>query len=546
MSKIAHYLQEHLVGEVMTSADARTYFSKDSSVFEIPPAVIVYPRNENDIRKIARFSWQLAERDRIFPITSRGSGTDTTGAALGTGLIIVFPAHLHYILELDSKAKTVTVEAGSNFGKIQQTLQTHGLFIPAYPSSMEYSTIGGAVANNISGDKSFKYGPIANFVKDLRVVLANGEIINTFRLSKKELNKKLGLATLEGEIYRSIDTLLEENKELIHRSKLQVSRNNSGYNIFDIKKEDGSFDLTPLLVGSQGTLGIVTEITLKTVNYTPRSTLIMVSVDGLDNLQFLVNELNKFKYPPASVELVNRGLLDAVTQSNPNQLKNVLTKPYPDFLMFIEFDQDNDHQHKKAVKQFTKSVSRLGLTWTSETEPELQQKILKIRECSATYLGHNDGIRKSLPIIDDSVVPYGQVATLINESEEFFKKVGIDNIPIWGHVGSGNLHIQPHLDLSQVGDRQKAFKLLDDFYGLVINLGGSIAGEHNDGRIKTPYIVKQYGQDIYDLFIKVKQIFDPYNILNPGVKFGTDVEDIKSLIAKDYSLGSLYTFLPRT
>ena len=121
MSKIAHYLQEHLVGEVMTSQDARNYFAKDSSIFNIVPALIVYPRNENDIRKTTRFSWQLAERNRLLPITSRGSGTDTTGAALGSGLVIVFPAHLHHILELDNKSGEVTVKLAlilANFSKL--------------------------------------------------------------------------------------------------------------------------------------------------------------------------------------------------------------------------------------------------------------------------------------------------------------------------------------------------------------------------------------------------------------------------------------------
>ena len=546
MSKIAHYLQEHLTGEVMVSADARDYFSKDSSIFNIPPAVIVYPRNENDIRKVARFSWQLAQRNRIFPITARGSGTDTTGGALGSGIVIVFPAHLHHVLELDSKSGDVVVESGINFGKLQQTLQTHGLFIPAYPASIEYSTVGGAISNNISGEKSHKYGPIANFVKSLRVVLSNGEVIETEKLSKKELNKKLGLSSFEGEIYRSIDTLIEENKELIKRSKLNLTRNNSGYNIYDVKKDDGSFDLTPLIIGSQATLGIVSEISISSESYNPNSTLIMISVDDLDSLQHIINELNKSKNWPCSIEVVNKGLLEAVQKINPNQLKNSLKLPYPEYLLFVEYDIQSDHQQKKVVKALLKLVSRLGLETRVESEPELKQNLIKIRECSSTYLGNNDGIRKALPIIDDSVVPPTQLATLISEVTEIFKKVSLDNIAIWGHAGDGNIHIQPHLDLSQVGDRQKAFKLLNEYYDLVINLGGSISGEHNDGRLKTPYLRKLYGDEIYELMIKIKQIFDPFNILNPGVKFETTEDEIKNLIAKDYNLSNLYTYLPRT
>ncbi|MCA9328056.1 FAD-binding oxidoreductase, partial [Candidatus Saccharibacteria bacterium] len=165
MSKVAHYLQEHLVGEVMTSADARRYFSTDSSVFMQPPSIIVYPRNENDVRKTTRFAWQLAERGRTIPITARGAGTDLSGAAIGSGIMLVFPAHMNRIVELDQKTGVVVVEPGLNYGRLQQTLQTHERFLPPYPASIEYSTIGGAVSNNASGEKSVKYGVTTDYVK---------------------------------------------------------------------------------------------------------------------------------------------------------------------------------------------------------------------------------------------------------------------------------------------------------------------------------------------------------------------------------------------
>ncbi|MGH7238355.1 MAG: FAD-binding oxidoreductase, partial [Candidatus Saccharimonadales bacterium] len=252
MSKVAHYLQEHLMGEVMVSADARRYFATDGSIFSVLPALVVYPRNENDLRKTARFTWQLAERGRIIPMTARGSGTDQSGAALGSGLVLVFPAHLNRIIELDQKTGQVVVEPGINFGKLQQTLITHGRFLPPYPASLEYSTVGGAVANNAGGEKSFKYGDMRGFVASLKVVLANGELIETGRLSKRELGKKLGLASFEGEIYRALDTLIEEQQTAIGQLDSAVTKNASGYDLTNIKTKDG-FDLTPLFVGSQGT-----------------------------------------------------------------------------------------------------------------------------------------------------------------------------------------------------------------------------------------------------------------------------------------------------
>jgi len=173
--KISHYLQQHLVGEVMTSKDALDYFSTDGSVFTIRPKVIVYPRNTNDVRKVARFTWQLAERGHIIPTTARGKGTDWSGAAIGEGVILVFPAHMNKILELDKDH--VVVQPGAIYAKVEQSLHTHYRFLPPYPASLEYSTIGGAVANNSAGEKSFKYSDTRKYTKSLNVVLANGELI---------------------------------------------------------------------------------------------------------------------------------------------------------------------------------------------------------------------------------------------------------------------------------------------------------------------------------------------------------------------------------
>jgi FAD/FMN-containing dehydrogenase len=225
MNKVAHYLQQHLVGEVLTSPDVLKYFSTDESIFEIKPMLVVHPRNENDLRKTARFSWQLAERGRSIPITIKGKGTDQTGASLGNGIILSTPAHMNKVIELDPKSGVVSVETGALVGKLQQTLYTHGRFLPSVSSASEYSTIGGVVANNDAGSDSYKYGPVREFVQGLRVTLANGELIKTGRLSKREFNKKLGLASFEGEIYRQLDGLLVDNAELIAGSQKDVSKN---------------------------------------------------------------------------------------------------------------------------------------------------------------------------------------------------------------------------------------------------------------------------------------------------------------------------------
>ena len=255
---------------------------------------------------------------------------------------------MNRILELDTKSGDVTVEPGINFAKLEQTLQTHGRFLQAYPANTEYSTVGGAVSNNIAGEKSLKYGSIGSYVKRLRVVLANGEVIETERLSKRDLSKKLGLATFEGEVYRAVDTLLEENHDLVDSSVKPTTKNNAGYNLASVKNSDGSFDLSPLFIGGQGTLGIITEITLSSDSYLPDTTLIMACFNELENLQIAINELGNSKLRPSKMEIVNHGLIEAVNAVNPNQLKDLLPTPMPAFVLFIEYD-DAERTQKKTV-----------------------------------------------------------------------------------------------------------------------------------------------------------------------------------------------------
>ncbi len=545
MNKVAHYLQEHLVGEVMTSADARKYFATDGSVFKVTPSIVVYPRNEQDVRKTARFAWQLAERGRTIPITARGAGTDQAGGALGSGVMMVFPAHMNRLVELDAKTGAATIEPGINYAKLQQTLHTHGRFLPPFPSSIEYCTVGGAIANNAAGEKTIKYGSTRDYTRSLRLILANGEVIETRRLSKKELSRKMGLSSFEGEIYRSLDALIEENAEVIESMRLNVTKNSAGYDLVDVKRKDGSFDLTPLIVGSQGTLGIVSEAVIDTEPYNPHTTLIAAYFNDLKQAQEAVAELNELPETPSAIELVDDNLLNFIDQTNPNQLKGVLDKPFPKLVILIEFDNTSERVKKRMTKKAVKILDNHGAQYQIETDDEAKEQLWKLRHSAAAVIAHTEGNSKALPIIEDGIVPVERFGDYIEGVYRIFKKYNL-RIAVWGHAGNANLHMQPFLDLSQVGDRQKVFKIIDDYYTMVIEMGGSTSGEHSDGRLRAPYLKKLYGEAVYELFNKVKTIFDPYGIMNPGVKINVELNDIKPLLRNEYSMEHLYGHMPRS
>lgn len=528
----------------MTSVDALRYFSTDGSIFSINPSIITYPRNENDVRKVSRFAWQLAERNRHIPITPRGLGSNVTGAAIGSGIVTVFPAHMNRILELDSRSGEVSVEPGLNFGKLQQTLYTHGRFLPAYPASLNYSTIGGAVADNVGGVASIKYGQIQNFVKGLRIVLSNGEVIETRRLSKREASKKMGLSNFEGEIYRAVDTLLEENQELIDKLKVFSTRTSSGYNLVDIKRRDKSFDLTPLFVGSQGTLGMITRINLETEPYSPETTVIIGHCQDFTQMFTAIGKLRELKNPPSAIEMVDVNLLNYIDKTNPNQLKGLLNKPFPKLVLIIEFNNPSERLRTKAAKKAKKVLQDSGIDLKIETEEEPKNDIWKIRELTSSIVGASEGNRHALPVIEDGIVPFDQFPVFLKGLYDIFTR---NNLPpaVWGHAGEANLQAYPLLDLGQLGERQKLFRIIDEYYNLIIALGGSTSAQNNDGRLRGPYLEKLYGPEVYQLFGKVKNIFDPYNILNPGVKLGVTIEDVKPLLRNSYSLDNLHDHLPR-
>ncbi|MGA3150366.1 MAG: FAD-binding oxidoreductase [Candidatus Saccharimonadales bacterium] len=541
MSKVAHYLQEHLLGEVTDSPEVRRYFSQDASILRLVPSIVVYPRNESDVRKTARFSWQLAERKRILPITARGGGSDTSGAAIGSGILLVFTTHMNKILTLDPRKNFVTLEPGVTYDKLEQTLYTHGLFLPPYPSSKQYATIGGGLANNAMGEKSVKYGSIGDYVERLRIVLTNGEVVETGPLGKRELNRKLGLSTFEGEIYRGLDKLLEENADFIKREKGQIKTrwNAAGYNIFDIKKK-GHFNLTPLILGSQGTLGIITEATLGVVAYNPRTYLLLASLDNLEAMDGIIPKILELK--PSSFEMINQAAIGHVTMISPPQLSGLLENPAAVIHLFIEFDNLKDSSQKHSIKKAKKIIEQAGGHTQITNNPNAQEKLWKVRQSVATILSEPQNQAKAVPVAEDISVPTDRLVEFLQRASAIYEQNGL-TASAWGHAGDGIVRMQPVLDLSQLGDRQRLFKLADSMYDLAIELGGSITASAGDGRVRSPYSRKLYSSGLHDIMLQVKKIFDPHGILNPGVKTAT-MDDVRALMRSDYNLGHRHEHLP--
>lgn len=538
MSKISQYLNEHLLGEVTTNTSVRRQVSTDSSMVSLSPDIVVYPRVTNDIRKVLRFTDQLAQKGHAISVTARGSGTDVTGAAVGQGISVVTTAHMNNIYEFDVKQRLVRVQPGVNFAALQNALRIQGCHIPAYPDSVDFSTIGGAVANNASGRLSGEKGAIDEYVKELEVVLANGDVIQTSRLNKKELNKKKGLQTLEGEIYRAVDNLVEDNRVLLDGQLSDGRIDNTGYAaLAKVKDKKGTFDLTPLFVGAQGTLGVISEMILKAEFCNNDEALLALAVPDVNNFVDLVDDLRSVG--ASSVEVFDGRL---VSRARANGKKFTLfTLANGDdgsegaiagviICSFLDF---NERSRKRKLKKAHKLADKYGAVVEEVTTPELVRETAALRGIpyAASYLDEKAGVVSSL--FRGVYVPQQRFEDFRDAIAKIEKATGVA-LPYSGHAIDGVYVFWPQLPLRTAADKQKLLKLYDVFVKTVDEYDGSVVAESGEGRLKAPFVGKYVDSALTKVYTELRQIFDQYGTLNTGVKQPTELRSVVAHLRPGY------------
>jgi FAD/FMN-containing dehydrogenase len=524
MSKISEYLQQHITGEIATDPATRLAFSRDNSILELTPQIVVYPRTTNDVRKVTRFAWRLAERGQVLPLTARGGGTSTTGSAITSGTVLAFAAHMSRILELDVKSRMVRVQPGLNMAALSEAMATQGLFLPVAPDDQKAATVGGALAANVTSAKSVKYGSLRDWVDRVEVVLANGEIIQTERLSKRDLSAKKGLQTMEGEVYRALDTLIDENTETIDSLGA-----NATFGINLVKESDGSFDLTPLMIGSEGSLGIITQSILRLEPRPDEVELIAAAITHEQDLAELTLQILELE--PSELEFIDGDTLKLIEQKGGGSPWRKITQKRPASLIFVEFD---DKHRSKKTKKLAKLLSAAGVADAIIASSFEDQELLRSVHASvATITNFSERGVTSLPIAQDLSVEPARVA----ETVAYIKKILVTNHlegGIWGSLGAGLINVRPLLNLASLGQRQAIFKFMDKIQELAVKLNGLSSGGFDDGRLHAPFIGNGYDEDTVKLFQQLKLIFDPFSTLNPGVKLGLSQDDLVKMLRQDY------------
>jgi FAD/FMN-containing dehydrogenase len=499
----------------------------------------------------------LAIRGKRIGITTRGSGSSYTGASIGKDIVLATPAHLNKITEIDLKKNTVTVQSGANFGKLQQTLFTHGRWIPGQPVTSEYSTVGGAVANNSSGINSVKYGKIGEYVRSLRCVLSNGDQVEFKKLSKREYHQKLGGNSMEAEIYRAVDKLLEENAQAVANCSEILPRSTDLADLRDVRCKDGSFNLAPLIAGSQGTLAIITDMTLDTEIHNPETALAIVSYSSREQAVIDAQSILKCnKQLPSSYEFLDKSLLDSVRASAPALLQKYVGDIDPEMIVIIQNDNPNQRSRASWLKKLAKICHKSGASVLVSTQNSDEvEKYLGILDLTSMAIGLADvqkqnigsvsPSRVAVPAIESAVVPSAQVPVLINK---LLQAMPDKSICIWGSLSDGVVRVWPKLDLNSLSDRQWVLKLRMEYSQLVMGLDGSVAGPNNIGRWYAQSRSSVNTADRMAVEQGIKDIFDPQHIFNPGVRLvdGTEIDDIAKLLRTDlYNQKAFAHHLPR-
>lgn len=526
-------LKSILKGDVVTDEETLHEFSHDASFFEVKPEVVVFPKTEEDVSKLVKF---VSENKKKYPklsLTARSAGTDMSGGPINDSIIVAFSKYLCQSPKISGKI--ATTQPGVFYRDFEKETLKQKLIFPAYPASKDICAMGGIINNDAGGEKSLQYGKTKEYVKEIKVILRDGNIYRLHPLTEPELKKKMKLNSLEGEIYTKMHNLIKENFEKIMKAKPLVSKNSAGYNLWDVwDREKGIFDLVKLWVGSQGTFGMLLEAQIELVPIHKHREMMIVFLNDLSNLGQIINKVLPLN--PESFEAYDDNTLKLALRYFPEFAKLLGTKGFfqtaleflPEFFMIvsgglpklilqIDFTGDDPLELQSKITLLKDSLKAYHPNMRIAVGKQ-EEKYWAIRRESFNLLRQKIRDKHTVPFVDDFVVDPKYLSEVLPQINALFKKYPSLIYTIAGHAGNGNFHIIPLMDLTKSRERDIIPKLGKEVYDLVLKYHGSTTGEHNDGLVRTPYLEQMFGSDICELFEQTKRVFDPDNIFNPGKK----------------------------
>lgn len=539
-------IKKIIQGDVTDDNKTLTEFSRDTSVFEERPSIAIFPKNSADVSATVSYVHKEREKGVDISVTARSAGTCMSGGPLTSSVVMGFTKYMNHLVSLsDTEA---VVEPGMYYRDFEKETLKKNLLLPSYPASRGLCALGGIVNNNSGGERSLRYGKTEKYVEEINAVLSDGSEVVFKALNSDELEAKKGEQTLEGDIYRKMSALIANNKEIIDRAKPKVSKNSAGYALWNVIDEGRrTFNLAKLLTGAQGTLALMTSAKISLVTPKEHRAMLIIFLKDLEGLPEIVHRVLTFNpesfesYDDHTFKLAVRFLPKMISQlgfvnavalglSFLPEVGMVMVGGVPKLILMAEFAEDTNTEALQIALEAQAALKDLKLeTRIARNEKEANKYWIVRRESFSLLRKSSRGLYASA-FIDDFVVDPAVYPQFLPELNLILKQYDII-YTIAGHIGNGNFHIIPLMDLSKIETRNIILELSDKVYTLVTKYHGSITGEHNDGIIRTPYLEMMYGKAVCDLFAETKHIFDPLTVFNPGKKVGGTIENLKRLMS---------------
>ncbi|MBN2246711.1 MAG: FAD-binding oxidoreductase, partial [Candidatus Aminicenantes bacterium] len=497
-------LGKSLEGKLEYDKITRTIYSTDASVYKEIPMAVVWPKNASDIKKVLEFAsrWK-------FGITMRGAGTSLAGQVVSSGIIVDVSRYMNKILEVNEKEMWVRVEPGVVLDELNLSLRDKGLFFGPETSTSSRCNIGGMVGNNACGSHSIVYGSTRDHTIEMKTILSDGSEAIFGPLDIKGFEEKCRLQDFEGSLYRNIKEMLSDP---VNRKEItdgfpdrKIPRRNTGYaldlllenEVFD-KNSDKPFNFCTLLTGSEGTLAIATEIKLNLVRVPPPNKALVCIHLKKRNDAFLVN-LIALKHQPSAVEMMDDRILK-LTENNISQRSNrFFLEGNPESIVIVEFVREKPEQIENAIDEMIAELKSAGHGYAFPVVRGKDiTKVWDLRKAGLGVLANMKGDSKPVSLIEDTAVNVEQMPQYIDDFEKMLSAYGKE-VVYHAHIGSGELHIRPVLNLKDPEDVELFRTLGFETARLVRKYRGSMSGEHGDGRLRGEFIPLIIGDHNYSL-----------------------------------------------
>lgn len=510
-----------LDGDLKYDSITRTIYSTDASVYREMPVAVIWPDNASDLKKILNF----ASEEKI-TVTLRAAGTSLAGQVVTSGLVVDISRYMNRILEVNPHEKWVRVEPGVVLDELNMKLKEYGLFFGPETSTSNRCNIGGMAGNNACGSHSVIYGSTRDHTIELKTILSDGTEAIFSSVDRETFDLKCNTDTLEGRIYRNIKDILSANE---NRKSIRdefpdplIPRRNTGYALdllLDSRlfsdESTKDFNLTNLLVGSEGTLAITTEIKLNLVSLPPANKALVCIHLNQRNESFKAN-LIALKYGPSAVEMMDDRIL-SLTEENISQRRNrFFVDGKPGAIVIVEFLGETQEELDITIDKLVNDLKKSGYGYSYPVVKGKDiSKVWDLRKAGLGVLSNMKGDSKPVTVIEDTAVGVNQLPQYMDEFEKMMISYGKDTV-YYAHIGTGELHLRPVLNLKDMEDI-RLFRILGtETAKLVKKYRGSMSGEHGDGRLRGEFIPIIIGEKNYELLRQIKQCWDPDNILNPG------------------------------